>query len=72
MHACNAIGDSVSFAEAKVLIRNFEDYGAIDAVMASVMRAAVSNKALAGLDPFDKNEVRAAILQNMLAALAAD
>ena len=72
MHACNAIGHSLSFAEAKVLIRNFTDYQAIDAVTASVMTSAVSNKALAGLDPFDKNIVRAAILKNMLAALAAD
>lgn len=72
MHACNAIGDRVSFSEAKVLIQNFEDYGAIDQRVAAVFTAAVSNKALAGIDPYERNDVRAAIMKNVLAALAAE
>lgn len=72
MHACNAIGDYLSFAETKILLRNFVDYGAVDERAADLMAAAVSNRALANLDPAEKGTVRASILRNMLTALAAE
>lgn len=72
MHVCNAIGDSLSVAEANVLLKNFLDYQAIDAETASLMAAAVSYRALSGLDPETAGTARADIMRNMVAALAAE
>ena len=71
MHAANAIGETLRFAEAKVLLQNFVDYEVIDDNTANLLASAISNNALVDIDPVDRNVVRATIVKNMLAALAA-
>ncbi len=69
MHIISAIGDSLSQHTCEVFINNFFDYEMIDVREASLMRAALSDKALVDVPMEKRDNVRASIMKNMLMSL---
>ena len=69
MHIVNAIGGSISFADAAAIIGNCYDYDLISEKEAKIMMAALSEKSLIVRRPLS-DELRAVILKNMLITLA--
>lgn len=70
MHTLTSVGDRMSQHTCEVFINNFIDYSVVDKREAALMRAAVSDKALAEVPVDRRDEVRAAILKNMLMSMS--
>lgn len=69
MHIITSIGERISQFTSEVFINNFVDYNIIEFREAMIMKAATSDKVLMYV-PIDKrDDVRAAILKNMLMSL---
>lgn len=69
MHIISAIGDSMSQHTCEVFINNFVDYDIIDGREASLMRAALSDKAMVDVPMERRDNVRASMLKNMMMSL---
>lgn len=71
MHLVNSIGDYVSQQVSEAFIVNLEDYNLITSREASLIRAATSDKSIGPSLP-QKDQIRAAVLKNMLVSLMAN
>ena len=69
MHSINSLGDTISQQEAEIFLLNFMDYGVMDEKTARLIKAAISDKALSGIDSDKKASVRMDIFKNMLISL---
>jgi len=69
MHIITSIGDKISQLTSEVFINNFVDYNIIETREATIMKAATSDKALSDVPMDKRDDVRAAILKNMLMSL---
>lgn len=69
MHIVSSMGDSISQQSAEVFIRNFVDYEVVSTREGLILRAATSDKVLGGIRTPDRDEIRAAMLKNMLTSL---
>ncbi|NLX65126.1 MAG: CtsR family transcriptional regulator [Clostridiaceae bacterium] len=69
MHIINSLGDKISQLTSEVFINNFVDYNIIETREAMIMKAATSDKALSFVPMDKRDDVRAAILKNMLMSL---
>jgi transcriptional regulator CtsR len=69
MHIISAIGESLSQHTCEVFINNFVDYDIIDIREASLMRAALSDKAMVEVPMEKRDLVRASMLKNMMMSL---
>lgn len=66
MHLVNSIGDSIDFPTAKAVIGNLSEQGFISGDNAAIMLAAMNDRCYSSLSPDSRNNVRAAILKQML------
>ena len=66
MHIVNSIGDKLDNASAHAIIDNLSDQGAIDEKSAILMKAAISDKAYAGIPVLYRDMIRAAVFKNMI------
>ncbi len=66
MHAVASIGEGIDAQSAAALLTNLHDAGAITTSEAHLMAAAMSERALGGLEPSQKAQTRAAIFKQML------
>ena len=69
MHTINSLGDTLSQQQAEIFLLNFIDYGVMDRSTARLIKAAISDKALSGIDADKKAAVRMDIFKNMLISL---
>ena len=69
MHTINSLGETISQQEAEIFLLNFVDYGVMDQKTARLIKAAISDKALSGIDSDKKASVRMDIFKNMLISL---
>ncbi len=69
MHIITSIGDKLSQHTCEVFIQNFMDYDIVSEEEARLMKAAISDKVLMNAPPDTRDEIRAAILKNMLMSL---
>ncbi|NLG89687.1 MAG: CtsR family transcriptional regulator [Clostridiaceae bacterium] len=69
MHIITSMGDRLTQHACEVFIQNFIDYEVVTEQEAGLMKAAISDKALASVAPEIRDETRAAILRNMLLSL---
>ena len=69
MHIITSLGDRITQHSCEVFINNFVDYDVIDNREAILMKAATSDKALIDVPSDKRDDVRAAILKNMLTSL---
>lgn len=69
MHIVSSMGNSISQQSAEVFINNFVDYDVISEREGFVMKAAVSDKVLGGLQMPDRDILRAVLLKNMIISL---
>jgi transcriptional regulator CtsR len=69
MHIITSIGDRISQLTSEVFINNFVDYNIIENREAMIMKAATSDKVLTDVPTDKRDDVRAAILKNMLMSL---
>lgn len=66
MHVLNAVGDSLSQHQADIYLRNFVDYKVISEQLGTMMKAALSDQALARVDGALRDLIRMDIMKNML------
>lgn len=69
MHIISAIGDSLSQHNCEVFINNFIDYEIISLREGTIMRAAISDKALFDVQMEKRDAIRACMLKNMMMSL---
>ncbi len=69
MHTINSLGDDLSQQQAEVYLRNFLDYDVINPSQMSLMKAALSEKALYLIEPDKRATVRMDIFKNMMISL---
>lgn len=69
MHFFHAVGDSIDEGEAMAFLRNLRDNGVIESREAEIMAAALSEKALARVEPRGRASVRADIMRHILLSL---
>lgn len=69
MHSINSLGDDLSQQQAEVYLQNFLDYKIIQHNQAQLMKAALSDKAVASVEADKKAIVRMDIFKNMLIGL---
>ena len=69
MHIITSIGDRISQLTSEVFINNFVDYNIIEIREAMIMKAATSDKVLTDIALDKRDDVRAAILKNMLMSM---
>ena len=69
MHFFHAVGDSLDEREAMALLRNLRDNGVIEERSAVIMAAAMSERALARVEPRGRSSVRADIMRHILLGL---
>lgn len=70
MHIVNSIGETLSPATANAVLQNLVDRRVIEESSARLMGAALSDKAYRGLAVADRDRLRAALMKQMLTALA--
>ncbi|MDO8686416.1 MAG: CtsR family transcriptional regulator [Clostridiales bacterium] len=70
MHIVTSMGNSMSEHSAEIFINNFVDYEIVTLREGLLMKAATSNKPLGNIPLPFKDEIRAAVLKNMLLGLA--
>ena len=68
MHVVNAIGENLSYADARALIQNCYDYDWITQNEAKIMLAALSERSIPVRQP-EQDVLRAKMLKNILIAL---
>ncbi len=66
MHVLNTIGDSLSQHQAEIYLRNFTDYQIVSRPVGAVMKAALSDQALARVDGPLRDAIRMDVMKNML------
>lgn len=66
MHVLNAIGDSLSQHQAEIYLKNFIDYKVVSHAVGAVMKAGLSDQALARVDGALRDAIRMDIMKNML------
>lgn len=66
MHIIVSMGDSISQQSSEVFINNFVDYNVISDKEAVILKAGISDKALAGIESSKRDKIRADILKNMI------
>jgi len=69
MHIVASMGSSISQQSAEVFINNFVDYDVISSREGYILKAAVSDKVLGGIDMPGRDIIRASILKNMIMSL---
>jgi len=69
MHFFHAVGDSLDERDGLALLRNLRDNGIVDDMTAQVMAAAMSERALARVEPRGRSAVRADIMRHILLGL---
>jgi len=69
MHTISSMGNSISQQTAHAFITNFIDYDVISIREGLIMRAAVSDKILRAIPFPNRDEIRAALMKNMLMSL---
>jgi transcriptional regulator CtsR len=69
MHVVNAIGDTLTPAAARVILENLTYAGHLSRGAASLIAAALSERALKSVPPSDKATVRADLMKQMLTTL---
>ena len=69
MHTLHSVGSSIDAMSARALVGNLAALGYINKETAAAMRASVSDKAYSTIEPARRDELRAAVFKNMLAAL---
>lgn len=69
MHIVSSMGNSISQQSAEVFINNFSDYDVISERESLLLKAATSDKILAGIPMPERDMLRASILKNMLMSL---
>ena len=69
MHFFHAVGDSLDEGEAMAFLRNLRDNGVIDEKSTIVAAAAMSERALARVEPRGRSSVRADIMRHILLGL---
>lgn len=69
MHFFQAVGDSLDEREALAFLKNLRDNGIIDDRGAGIMAAALSERALARVEPRGRSAVRADIMRHILLGL---
>ena len=70
MHVVNAVGDSVSFAAARAILQNLVDSRFLELSQARLRGVALADHAYHAVDPGRRDQLRAALLKQMLTALA--
>ena len=71
MHTINSLGEDLSQQQAMVYLQNFLEYRIIEISQAQLMKASLSDKALASVEADKKAIVRMDIFKNMLISLIA-
>lgn len=71
MHTVNTLEDSLSQSECRVLLTNLHDANILNEESYRLFRAALSNNALAPLEPLVRDRMRARLFANMLTSLLA-
>ncbi len=66
MHTINSLSEDLSNHQAEVYLQNFVDYKIIDYKIARLIKSAISEKALARIEPDKKPLVRMDIFKNLL------
>jgi transcriptional regulator CtsR len=69
LHIVMSIGSHISQHSTEAFINNFIDYDAISEREGLLIKAAISDKALASIPVPDRDMIRAVILKNMLMSL---
>jgi len=69
MHSFHAVCDSLDEREAVAFLRNLRDNGVIDEKGAAIAAAALSERALARVEPRGRSAVRADIMRHILLGL---
>lgn len=69
MHFFHAVGDSIDEREAAAFLRNLCDNGVIDTGVAEIAASALSERALARIEPKGRAAVRADIMRHILLTL---
>jgi transcriptional regulator CtsR len=64
MHTINSIGDAIDATSTSAFLQNLSDI--LGAPLYTVISAACSDRALRGIDPAKRDEVRASILKQCL------
>lgn len=71
MHTVNTLEDSLSQSECRVLLTNLHEAEVLNDEAYRLFRAALSNNALAPLEPATRDQMRARLFANMLTSLLA-
>ncbi len=66
MHVVNSVGNSLDRMTAEVMIKNLMGVGIIGEDVARLLASAISDRALAPVDPRGRDIVRASIFKNMI------
>ena len=69
MHIVNAIGKKINSFDACLFLKNLEENGYIDHAAHRIIKAAVTDRALSGVEPQHRDEIRADIFKHTLTAL---
>ncbi|MBQ2687154.1 MAG: CtsR family transcriptional regulator [Clostridia bacterium] len=69
MHVVNSVGNSLDRMTAEVMIKNLLALGAVEKNTARLLAAALSDRALAPVEPRGRDILRASIFKNMILTL---
>jgi transcriptional regulator CtsR len=69
MHIIMSMGNSISQQSAQTFVNNFIDYNILSLREGIIMKAALSDKVLGGLQLPDRDIIRASLMKNMLVSL---
>lgn len=69
MHAINTIGDCITQQEAESFIDNFADYEIITPSHCALIKSAISDKVIGGIQIPQRDIIRSRLLKNMLLSL---
>ncbi len=66
MHLVNAVGERITAAEARIMLRNMQLGGLLEPYEADLMLSALTEKAFTSASPDIRDAIRASIMKNML------
>lgn len=69
MHVVNSVGNSLDRMSGEVMINNLLSVGAVNEDVARLLASALSDRALAPIEPRGRDIVRASIFKNMILTL---
>lgn len=69
MHVINSIGKSLTLFNARLFLKNMEEYGCISNENHRILRTVISDTALAPVPAELRDETRASLLKNVLVTL---